>query len=1046
MVNLYEYVNYREYLQTYFAHSKERDSKFSHRFLARRLGLLSPNFMMLVMQGKRNITRSLTSRISDALKHNDKEADYFENMVGFAQAKTATEKDRYFGRLQQLRRYCQVEKIPEDQYEYYSKWYNIPVRELVTYADFQGNYKWLAKKVLPSITEAQARRSVELLLKLGLIKRNGKGYERTSRVISTGDEVSSLAVVNYHRQMAALAGAALDAISREERNISACTVNISLKGLREIEKAVSDCRKKILTIAEADSPANRVYQVNFQVFPVSTKEKGGKKMNMKMKLRIFLFAFLPLALFGACTNNNNIVDGGTETGNARGQLVRADGTPAAGAKVFFIPVDHNPSGSSKILANLDSVTADNQGYFGATLDSGTYNMFAAQDTLSAYVDSIGIHQDTVTLPTDTLKPSGSIRGVSFMPGQDEANQVRVTIYAPGTNLYTKPDIGGAFSFGNVPEGTYRLIFDPTLDVYGVKVITVNVISGQTADLDTVIIYGQNLTGMPIPDAGNDTTVSINDTVRLHGSAKDSLGQIVKMEWGLAGTGAFATTATGDTAFVAPDTPAVVRYVLRVEDNDGNVLTDTVVVNVIQDPPIANAGPDTTVSINDTLVVYGSGTDVYGHIVKYRFDVGGDGTYEDSSTSSGVGRFMGPADTGSYKVVLQVQDDDGNTANDTMLLHVVEPTITVIGHGDTAVKNGETVFIAATATVNYGTIAKYEWDFGNTGQFVKVSNGDTSFVPPSGVGFNWQCVVRATDSDGFAALDTITISVLTGWRQVTAAAAFPPRQLHAAVVFQNKMWVIAGGGIPEGYTDMWSSADGLTWTEILPVGPYPPTSLRYGSLVYGSTLWLFNTGSEGTWHTQDGIHWTGGTSVSNVSHNRLVVYNDTMWTFNGGQYSVQWSTTGYGWTGVISMTPGIEGQGGCGFAVHRNKMWIVGGYGYYPCDLPFYLCNDKKWQNDCWYSADGASWTLASDSIAIGPREQHALFSLGDKLWVIGGKDAAGNSMNSVWFSADGRRWAELAFPSSYPPRSGTTYLVFENKVWVIGGISDTNLNDVWCLE
>jgi uncharacterized protein (TIGR02147 family) len=272
-INIYQFTDYREYLTAYYNERKKTDAKFSHRYLSRRLGLSSPNFIMLVMQGKRNLTRPLAFKIYEEFKHNSKEAEYFESLVGFAQAETTSEKDRYFSRMIALRKTTDVDKIDERQYEYYSNWYNLAVRELVTYSDFKGDFNWLAKKVFPPITPVQAKRSVELLLKLGFIQKKGKVYSRKSALITTGPAVTSLAVANFHRTMAQRASAAMDIIPKEERDMSACTVNISQKGFERIKEAVDECRKKVLEIAGADIPAERVYQVNFHVFPISAKNK-----------------------------------------------------------------------------------------------------------------------------------------------------------------------------------------------------------------------------------------------------------------------------------------------------------------------------------------------------------------------------------------------------------------------------------------------------------------------------------------------------------------------------------------------------------------------------------------------------------------------------------------------------------------------------------------------------------------------------------------------------------------------------------------------------
>jgi uncharacterized protein (TIGR02147 family) len=268
-INVFHYTDYRAYLRAYFDERKKSDPKFSHRYLCRRLGLAAPNSIMLVMQGKRNITRSLAFRISEEFRHTVKEAEYFESMVGFAQAKNTNEKDRCFTRMIGLRKTTNVNKIEEHQYEYYSNWYNLVVRELVTSPEFNGDYAWLAKNVRPAITPGQAKRSVKLLEKLGLIRKKGSGFVHSAAMISTGPQVTSLAVANFHKTMAERAAEAMNIVRKEERDMTACTVYISQKGFEEIKNAIAECRKKVLAIVEADEPVDRVYQVNFQVFPVS---------------------------------------------------------------------------------------------------------------------------------------------------------------------------------------------------------------------------------------------------------------------------------------------------------------------------------------------------------------------------------------------------------------------------------------------------------------------------------------------------------------------------------------------------------------------------------------------------------------------------------------------------------------------------------------------------------------------------------------------------------------------------------------------------------
>jgi uncharacterized protein (TIGR02147 family) len=269
MVNIFDFTDYRAYLKAYFEARKKSDPKFSHRWLARRLDLSTSNLLWLVMQGKRNLTGTLCHKITEVFRLSRREAEYFENTVGFMQAKTNKEKDRYFSRMAIMRKKLKVDRIEERQYEYYTNWYHPVVRELVAGPLFNGDYEALSRMLQPSITPSQAKRSVELLLKLGMIKRQGGRYVQTSPLVTTGPEVNSLAVVNFHRAMGGLAVEALDRFPKNERNITSSTIFINAELYETIRKRIEDLRNELLSLAGSVEQGERVYQANFQLFPVS---------------------------------------------------------------------------------------------------------------------------------------------------------------------------------------------------------------------------------------------------------------------------------------------------------------------------------------------------------------------------------------------------------------------------------------------------------------------------------------------------------------------------------------------------------------------------------------------------------------------------------------------------------------------------------------------------------------------------------------------------------------------------------------------------------
>jgi len=269
MTAIFEYNDFRKYLKDRFADEKKKDPAFSHRNLAEKLGLSTSNFILLVMQGKRNLNGDLCLRISEVFKHSRKEATFFEELVRYNQAKTDKERETRYVRMMGLRNRLPVCRIPDWQYEYYSTWYHAVVRELVCDARLKGDPTALARTVVPHITAAQARDSVDLLLKLGFIKRQGKRLIQSSALIGTAPEVNSLAVRNFHCRMGELAVQAFDRIIPRDRNHSCTTVKIKLSTYTDICRRIDDFRRELLALACSDEEGERVYQVNFQVFPVS---------------------------------------------------------------------------------------------------------------------------------------------------------------------------------------------------------------------------------------------------------------------------------------------------------------------------------------------------------------------------------------------------------------------------------------------------------------------------------------------------------------------------------------------------------------------------------------------------------------------------------------------------------------------------------------------------------------------------------------------------------------------------------------------------------
>ncbi len=274
METIFNYTDYRKYLKDFYDDQKRMKSFFSYNYFAQKSGYKTKAALFKVMNGDRGLSAESILRIAKVMGLKEKETKYFENLVRFNDAKTVSQREYYFDQIKTCNKTSAAFKIKDNQFEYFSHWHNVVIRELVNIMDFDDDFKLLANKVNPHITPKQAKDSIHLLIELGLIKRIGKGkYKQVDKSISTGDEVSSLAIQKYQIANLNLAAEAIDRYPREMRNIATITASVSKKGFETIKKDINDFCKHLTNVIEKDEPADRVYQINFQLFPLTTISK-----------------------------------------------------------------------------------------------------------------------------------------------------------------------------------------------------------------------------------------------------------------------------------------------------------------------------------------------------------------------------------------------------------------------------------------------------------------------------------------------------------------------------------------------------------------------------------------------------------------------------------------------------------------------------------------------------------------------------------------------------------------------------------------------------
>jgi hypothetical protein len=237
------------------------------------------------------------------------------------------------------------------------------------------------------------------------------------------------------------------------------------------------------------------------------------------KIKIYAVCMSFLAVFLTSCTKDEITGNGTQIGNPTivGVIYQPDGkTPAQNATVCLRGKSSLIDiGLKKQKEYNPTVTTNAKGEFALySVAHGTY-VIECSDKNNHYAlyDSVTIIDSTnsVTLPSDTLKPAGVIQGKINLSEGGDLNNIYVLVF--GVQRFSVVDSNGNFTVNNLAEGNYKLRIISNLKDYDLlDTSMISVVSNDTTKLTISLPF----TGIP--------------TVKNLTSNYDTLSRKVTLSW------------------------------------------------------------------------------------------------------------------------------------------------------------------------------------------------------------------------------------------------------------------------------------------------------------------------------------------------------------------------------------------------------------------------------------------------------------------------------------------------------------------------------------
>ena len=213
-------------------------------------------------------------------------------------------------------------------------------------------------------------------------------------------------------------------------------------------------------------------------------------------------------------------------------------------------------------------------------------------------------------------------------------------------------------------------------------------------------------------------------------------------------------------------------------------------------------------------------------------------------------------------------------------------------------------------------------------------------------------------------------------------------------FNGKLWAIGGeDNMGNAQADVWSSTDGETWVSELSIAPFEFIKFHQ-TIVFQNKLFVIagnsTTNNTEVWSSTNGIDWTQETAnaFSGRGGHRAVVFDNALYVIGGEATTflndVWKSTNGADWEQIPIQGTIFPRIGGHTATVYNGKVWVIGG-----------RTDTADFSKDIYYSSDMLNWSKYEATIPLEAIAFHNTLNYNNALWIFGGYKSGGLS-GEIW--------------------------------------------------
>lgn len=277
-----DYTDFRAYLRDVYEYRRANEGSgirpYSYSTFSAAADIKSPNYLKLIIEGRRNLSEDMITRFARALRLTKAECEEFRALVRYGQASEPLERNQFLRELSDLRaqRAFSAGEIDQKAWDKVPGWVGWVIYAMSEQSGVEFDTESVQRLFRAKASPEDVRDQLQKLFEAGSLSKHPETGEilKGRDLIDSPQNVPVSLIRKLQSELIYLGIESLFRDSPKDREFGAMTVAMTDEEFQAVRFELRQLRKRLqkdITVKRKSSKGDRVYQMNIQLFPVTEK-------------------------------------------------------------------------------------------------------------------------------------------------------------------------------------------------------------------------------------------------------------------------------------------------------------------------------------------------------------------------------------------------------------------------------------------------------------------------------------------------------------------------------------------------------------------------------------------------------------------------------------------------------------------------------------------------------------------------------------------------------------------------------------------------------